>query len=118
MRDEHDGGTPDAVRGAEGQTQPDHTETPEQQLSAIHRARQARVAKVLVAAAIVVLLVIFIIDNAQPVKVNFVFLSRHPRLIWVMFVCAGLGGIAGYLIGKPGRQVLSSRRRKERKPPS
>jgi uncharacterized integral membrane protein len=118
VRDEHDGGTPDAMRSAEGQSQPDRAESPEEQLATIRRARQARVVKVLVAVAIVILLIIFIIDNAQPVKVNFVFLSRHPRLIWVMIVCAGLGGVAGYLIGKPGRQVLSSRRRKERRPRS
>ena len=62
-------------------------------------------AKVLVALSIVVVLIIFVIANSQPVKVNFVFLTRHPRLIWVMFACAVLGGLAGYLIGKPGRQV-------------
>jgi len=89
--------------GAERAAAAPHTE--EEHLSAIRRARQARVAKVLVALSIVVVLIIFVIANSQPVKVNFVFLTRHPRLIWVMFACAVLGGLAGYLIGKPGRQV-------------
>ena len=90
----------------------------ERQLKALQHQRQERLVKVAVALAIVVILIIFVIANSQPVKVNFVFVSRHPRLIWVMFACALLGGIAGYLIGKPGRQVRVSRRRKEPRPPS
>jgi uncharacterized integral membrane protein len=75
------------------------------QLKALERARQARVVKILVALAILVILIIFVIANSSPVKVNFVVLTRHPRLIWVMIACAVLGGIVGYLIGRPGRQV-------------
>src|SRR5713226_5187409 len=69
----------------------------EQQLKALQRLRQERLAKVAVALAIVVILIIFVIANSNPVKVNFVFVTRHPRLIWVMIACAVLGGIAGYL---------------------
>ena len=82
----------------------------QEHLRELQRARQARVAKVLVALAIVVILVIFIISNSQPVQVDFVFVNRHPRLIWVMFACAVLGGIVGYLIGRPGKQVGLRRR--------
>jgi uncharacterized integral membrane protein len=83
----------------------------QEHLRELQRARQARVAKVLVTLAIVVILVIFIISNSQPVQVDFVFVTRHPRLIWVMFACAVLGGIVGYLIGRPGKQVRLNRRR-------
>jgi len=73
------------------------------QLEALQRQRQERLVKVAVALVIVVILIVFVIANSNPVKVNFVFLTRHPRLIWVMIACAVLGGIAGYLIGRPGR---------------
>ena len=75
----------------------------ERQLKALQRQRQERLVKVAVALAIVVILIIFVIANSDPVKVNFVFVTRHPRLIWVMIACAVLGGVAGYLIGRPGR---------------
>jgi uncharacterized integral membrane protein len=66
-----------------------------------------------VALAIVVLLVVFIVANSQSVAVDFVFFNRRPRLIWVMFSCAVLGGIVGYLIGRPGRQVRLRRRKEQ-----
>jgi uncharacterized integral membrane protein len=83
----------------------------EKHLASLRRARQARVAKVLVALGIIAILIIFVISNSQQVPVDFVFITRHPRLIWVMFACAVLGGIAGYLIGKPGRQILPESRK-------
>ena len=118
MRNEHDRDSGPAMSPGGGQVEPGRPTAPDEHLTAIRKARQARVAKVLVILAIVVILIIFVIANSQPVKVNFVFVTRHPRLIWVMFACALLGGLAGYLIGKPGRQVLASQRRKEPRPPS
>lgn len=77
----------------------------EAHLRDLRRARQKRVAMVALGLAIVVILMIFIIANAHPVKVSFVFVTRMPLLIWVMLACAVLGGIVGYLIGRPGRRV-------------
>ena len=74
-------------------------------LQDLRRERQRRVAKVVVGLAIAVLLMIFIIANAHPVSVSFVFVTRKPLLIWVMLACTVLGGVVGYLIGRPGRQV-------------
>jgi uncharacterized integral membrane protein len=74
-------------------------------LRELQKARQARVVKSLVALAIVVILIIFVVANSKPVPVSFVFVKRTPKLIWVMLACAILGGIAGYLIGRPGKQV-------------
>jgi uncharacterized integral membrane protein len=95
-----------------GQTDADR-KADEAHLRDLQRARQARVAKVLVALAIVVILIIFIVSNSQPVPVDFVFVTRRPRLIWVMFACAVLGGLVGYLIGRPGKQVRLHRKREE-----
>jgi uncharacterized integral membrane protein len=88
------------------------TETEDQHLAALRKARQGRVAKVVVALGIVVILMIFVIANSTSTAVDFVFFTRQPPLIWVMFACAVLGGIVGYLIGRPGKQ-LSLRHRHE-----
>ena len=77
----------------------------EAQLRQLQRVRQARVAKVIVALVVLGILVAFIVANSQSVIVHFVFFTRRPALIWVMFACAVLGGIFGYVIGRPGRQV-------------
>jgi uncharacterized integral membrane protein len=83
--------------GAEGQERRDEA------YRQMQRARRNRVIKVILALAIAVLLIIFIVANSQEVEVNFVFATRRPRLIWVIFVCAVLGGVVGYLIGRPGK---------------
>jgi len=79
----------------------------------LQRERQARVAKVVVALFILGVLIAFIVANGQAVKVNFVFVTRHPPLIWVMFSCSVLGGILGYLVGRPGKQVRFHRKKEE-----
>jgi uncharacterized integral membrane protein len=105
---------PDRREGISGPSQADADRKADQEhLHELQRARQVRVAKVLVALAIAVILIIFIVSNSQPVPVDFVFLTRHPRLIWVMFACAVLGGLVGYLIGRPGKQVRLHRRRQD-----
>ena len=81
----------------------------EAQLHQLQKERQTRVAKVIAALVIVGILIAFIVSNSQSVKVRFVFFTRYPALIWVMFACAVLGGIVGYLIGRPGRQVRMHR---------
>jgi uncharacterized integral membrane protein len=88
----------------------------EDQLKHLERERRARVAKVVALLAILVVLMLFILWNSQAVKVSFVFASGHPPLIWVMLACAVLGGVAGYLIGKPGRQIRLRRRTEPTKP--
>ena len=70
-------------------------------------------AKVLVALFLLVILIIFVIANSDPVPVRFVFFTRQPRLIWVMIACSVLGGVVGYLIGRPGSQVRLRRSSKE-----
>jgi uncharacterized integral membrane protein len=102
---------PEGVSGP-GQTNADR-KADQEHLRDLQRARQGRVVKVLVAAAIVIVLIVFITQNSQPVPVDFVFLDRRPRLIWVMVACVLLGGLVGYLIGRPGKQVRLHRRRDE-----
>ena len=79
----------------------------------LQRERQARVAKAVVGLFILGVLIAFIVANGHSVKVNFVFVTRQPPLIWVMFSCAVLGGILGYLVGRPGRQVRFHRKKED-----
>jgi uncharacterized integral membrane protein len=82
----------------------------------LQRERQARVAKAVVGLFILGVLIAFIVANGHSVKVNFVFLTRKPPLIWVMFTCAVLGGILGYLVGRPGKQIRFHRKKEEKRP--
>jgi uncharacterized integral membrane protein len=79
----------------------------------LQRERQTRVAKTAVALFLAGVLIAFIVSNSQSVIVHFVFVTRRPALIWVMFACAVLGGIIGYLVGRPGRQVRLHRKKEE-----
>ena len=74
-----------------------------QHLRRIQRQRQARVVKAVVALAIIVLLVVFVIRNSDPQPIDFVFKTGRFRLIYVLIVTALLGGIAGYLLGRPSK---------------
>jgi uncharacterized integral membrane protein len=82
----------------------------------VRRARRARLAKVLVVLALVVIMIIFVTANSQGVEVDFVFVTRHPPLIWIMVVCIVLGGIVGYLVGRPGKELRRRRKRDRRTP--
>lgn len=89
--------------------------TPEDRLHLreLQKERRSRVVKAIIALVLAVLLIIFIIANSQPETVDFVFFEREVGLIWIMFGCAVLGGLVGFLIGKPGKQVRLHRRPKE-----
>ena len=50
-------------------------------------------------------LIIFVVANSDPVPVSYVFVEGKPRLIWVMLVCAVLGGIIGFAVGRPGKEL-------------
>jgi len=62
-----------------------------------------RGAKAIVAALVLVLLVVFVIRNSQRVSVDFILIQGHFRLIWVIVICSILGGVVGYVLGRPSR---------------
>jgi uncharacterized integral membrane protein len=78
------------------------------------RHRQARVAKLLVALFLVVVFIVFIIQNSTRTRIDYVFFHRDTRLIWIMLACGILGGIVGFLVGRPGKQVRFRRGGKDK----
>jgi uncharacterized integral membrane protein len=77
----------------------------------LQRSRQSRVAKLLVALFLVIVFIVFIIQNSDRTKIDYVFFSRETRLIWIMLACGIVGGIVGYLVGRPGKQVRFRRKK-------
>jgi uncharacterized integral membrane protein len=97
---------------SEDETQADR-QADKEHLRGLQRTRQTRLAKALVGLALAAILVVFILANSQTVQVNFVFATRRIRLIWVMFACAVLGGVLGYLVGSPGMRARLHKRREQ-----
>jgi uncharacterized integral membrane protein len=76
-----------------------------EQLKRLRRVRQQRLLRAGVVGLLLVVLILFVLQNAHPVRVNLVFVESDARLIWVIVVCAALGGVVGYLLGKPPKTV-------------
>jgi uncharacterized integral membrane protein len=72
-----------------------------QHLKRIRRARQVRLARAGVIAAVLLLLIVFVVQNDEPVPVRLLSMSGRPLLIWVIVLSAALGAVVGYLVGKP-----------------
>ena len=76
----------------------------------LQQHRQRRVAKLLVALFLVVIFVVFIVQNSRPTRIDYVFFHRDTRLIWIMLACGIIGGVVGFLVGRPGKQVGRKRK--------
>jgi uncharacterized integral membrane protein len=74
-----------------------------ERMQQLQRHRQTRVAKTIVLLGLLLILILFIVWNAHKVDVSFVFGTASVDLIWVMLACALLGGIIGFIVGRPGR---------------
>ena len=86
------------------------------QLQNLEAQRAERLVKIVQLALIAVVFAIFVLQNANPVDVNFLIFSLNIALIWVIFGCAALGGVAGYLIGRPEKSLRDLLPQKEKKP--
>ena len=67
------------------------------------------VARLVVSGLALVLLIAFVIDNSDTVKVGFVFFSTQLSLIWVLLIAAVLGALVDRLV-----IFLEQRRRRAR----
>jgi uncharacterized integral membrane protein len=86
------------------------------QLQNLEAQRAERLVKVAQLTLIAIIFTTFVLQNAQPVNVHFLLFSVNIRLIWVIFGCGMLGGVAGYLIGRPEKSLRALLPQKEKKP--
>lgn len=70
------------------------------------QVRQLALAGALV--LVVSLLLIFVIENSDPVGVSFIFFSANISLIWVIILSAVAGAIAGIVISRLVRRRFFS----------
>lgn len=56
-----------------------------------------------------VLLLVFIVDNSDPVRVSFVFFDADVSLIWVIVLSAVAGWVIGFLLARLVRRRLLRR---------
>jgi uncharacterized integral membrane protein len=86
------------------------------QLQTLEAHRAERLVKVAQLTLIAIIFITFVLQNAQPVNVHFLLFSVNVRLIWVIFGCGLLGGVGGYLIGRPEKSLRALLPQKEKKP--
>jgi len=53
---------------------------------------------------LLVLFVVFVTQNSDEVPVHFIFAETRTPLAWVFLVCALIGALVAYLLGRQGRR--------------
>lgn len=67
----------------------------------------------IIGGVLAILFGVFIAQNADETKIDFLFFSVQIRLIWIFLICAGLGALIDRLLQRRG--VLPQTRRKRDK---
>ncbi|MEX2275866.1 MAG: LapA family protein [Actinomycetota bacterium] len=76
---------------------------------AIDRERRSRGGKLILVLAIIVLVMLFAVQNSESTRLRFLWFEFQPPLIWVIVVVGLAGALAGYLVGRPGRAGRAGR---------
>lgn len=61
--------------------------------------------RLVVGLMLLVLFVIFVSLNSDSVPVHFIFFETRTPLVWVFLICALVGGLVAYLLGRSGRRA-------------
>ena len=69
------------------------------------KRRNSLIARLVVGLTLLVLFVIFVSLNSDSVPVHFIFVETRTPLVWVFLICALIGGLVAYLLGRPGRRA-------------
>ena len=75
-------------------------------LAKLQKARRSRVIKAIALTAIALVFIMFILQNAKPIDLRVLAWTVSVRLIWVIVAAALLGALAGYLVGRPDKNLL------------
>jgi uncharacterized integral membrane protein len=63
---------------------------------------------------VIAIAAVFVIENAQTVKVRWWFVTGHVRLLWIMVVCLVIGAVGEALVRRVVRSRLRARRQRSR----
>ncbi len=91
---------PDRTAGAEKPRE----EKPSAWEAADKKRRRALVTRLVLGLVLLVLFVIFVSLNSDEVSVHFIVTETRTPLAWVFLVCALVGGLVAYLLGRQGRR--------------
>lgn len=69
------------------------------------KRRNAMVARLGVGLILLVLFVIFVSLNSDSVRVHFIFVETRTPLVWVFLICALVGALVAFLLGRSGRRA-------------
>lgn len=72
----------------------------------LEREQRTAALKIGIGLFLLIIFVLFIIQNSGRVPVDFVFFTRRIRLIWVFLACALLGSLVTWLVGRPRRRAM------------
>jgi uncharacterized integral membrane protein len=73
--------------------------------AAERRRRTALAVRLVLGGILLVLFVIFVSLNSDSVPVHFVFFETRTPLVWVFLICALIGGLVAFLLGRSGRRA-------------
>jgi uncharacterized integral membrane protein len=78
-------------------------EAEQQRAQTIDRERRSRGGKLILVLSIIVLVMLFAVQNAESTRLRFLWFEFQPPLIWVIVVVGLAGALVGYLVGRPWR---------------
>jgi uncharacterized integral membrane protein len=97
-------GEPTRPRDAGRQPEPQQERKPSSWEAADRKRRTALVVRLALGIILLTLFVIFVSLNSDEVPVHFIFTETQTPLAWVFLVCALVGGLVSYLLGRQGRR--------------
>jgi uncharacterized integral membrane protein len=84
---------------------PDDKAKPSEWETAQRKRRNSLTFRLVLGLILLVLFVIFVSLNSDSVRVHFIFVETRTPLVWVFLVCALIGGLVAYLLGRSGRKA-------------
>jgi uncharacterized integral membrane protein len=68
--------------------------------------RRSAMPKLILGLALAILFVIFVVQNSQPVNVQFLWLDGRAPLVWIFLICAAIGAVVLALFQRPSRRTM------------
>src|SRR3989304_1366701 len=73
--------------------------------AAAEKAGRAINVRAVLGVAILVIFVVFVVQNSDEVPVTFLWMEARVPLVFVFVACALIGALVTYLLGRPGRRA-------------